>query len=151
MLASFCIFILLTLPWTVQANGSVIKLSPNETTLNFELLENREINSLNYNQETKQKAKLQFGSLKSNLGPIETKLQYNPFNQGAQVQAQMDLIESYQYFKENHDPRKFLIYTINSFRENTDNLKSNIRKNTTELYTELKKEWGAVNGEELLE
>lgn len=139
MLLRYCYLFLLVISLSAQAEDSVIRLENYETLPKLEPFDKREIEP--FTDTTKQKSKLELGSLKSKLGPIETKLQFNPLAQQSQAQFNMDLIESYQFFKENHDPRKLLPYTIKSFQnsgKNIKELKSKVEKTSSELYKELK-------------
>lgn len=130
------------------ANDYIIKLDDYEE-LEFSSLTNQDYSTIDLEVKTAGKKKPNLGSLESNLGPIKTKLQYQPFNQAAQVEANMDLIESYQFFKYNHDPRKLIPYTSRGIQKGANDIlhiKSKLKDGSKQIYQDFKDDYqnGAI-------
>lgn len=127
----------------VHADEYSIKLENFENP-DFSFINEKTINTTRYFSEPEQKKKkFRLDSFETNLGPLKTRLKYNPFNQRAQFETNMDLIESYEYFKQNHDPRRLLPYAMKGVRQNASNLKhirSKVKNRSLKLYQDFKDE-----------
>ena len=137
-----CITLIIISLQVSLANDNVIKLDDYEVVEFDSLIYKDTYSIINSDLQSTKMKKPSLGTLESNLGPIKTKLQYKPFNQSAQVEANMDLIESYQFFKDNHDLRMLIPYTNRGIQRRASeikHIKSKIHNGSIQVYQEFKK------------